>query len=76
MGQRDGFSRNDLLKINKMYNCDTIVPSGGNNNNNNNGRPPRPNGNGFNQALGGFISGVGSIFSALGGKHDENQNTI
>lgn len=79
MGQRDGFSRNDLLKINKMYNCDSNTPSGGNNGG---GagivRPPRPNGNGFNQALGGFISGVGSIFSALGGggKHDENGNDI
>lgn len=27
MGQRDGFARSDLLKINKMYNCDN-VPSG------------------------------------------------
>lgn len=77
MGQRNGFSRSDLLKINQMYRCDTTVgsetpnfetvskPSGGGG-----------GGNGFNQAVGGFISGLGSIFSALGGggKHDENEN--
>lgn len=76
MGQRDGFARSDLLKINKMYNCD--ASSNGNAGGSGNGgivRPPRPNGNGFNQAFGGFISGVGSFISALGGggKHDENE---
>ncbi|KAG5672808.1 hypothetical protein PVAND_002900 [Polypedilum vanderplanki] len=44
MGQRDGFSRGDLIKLNAMYQCDNIVP-------NNIGNPGVPvnGGNGFNQ---------------------------
>lgn len=63
MGQRNGFSRNDLMRLNRMYNCDTSSISGGG------GIPPpgipgKPNN--FNQALGGFISGVGSFLSGMG----------
>lgn len=76
MGQRDGFSRNDLLKLNKMYNCDINTSIGSGNSGGGVIKPPRPNGNGFNQALGGFISGVGSFFSGLGGKHDGVENSV
>jgi hypothetical protein len=67
MGQRDGFSRGDLVKLNSMYQCDNVVP----------GSPSKPSGgggNGFNQAVGGFISGLGAFFQGLGGggRHDEN----
>ncbi len=65
MGQRRGFAASDLARINKMYNCDvSTFPSPGT------GTspgitPPRPNNN-FNQLLGGFISGVGSVLSGMG----------
>lgn len=68
MGQRNGFSRNDLLRLNRMYNCrdssiggtgGPSIPQGG-------GTPPSKPNNNFNQALGGFISGVGSFLSGMG----------
>lgn len=74
MGQRDGFAKSDLMKINKMYNCDSssygagggggggaVIPG--------NNKPNRPGMQGF----GSFVSGLGQFISALGGKHDENE---
>lgn len=71
MGQRDGFARSDLLRINAMYKCDN-QPLGGNSIEGyypQPGKPPRPNNNNgmnVNQVVGGAISHLGSILSALG----------
>lgn len=58
MGQRDGFSPSDLLKVNSMYNCDMDGQLGGN------PQPqvPRPQGgrpNLFLSFLGGLANGIG-----------------
>lgn len=74
MGQRDGFARSDLAKINQMYKCDK--PSG----------PafpwPKPNrptsgnesgsggGGGFTNPFAQVVSGIGNIFSAMGRKRE------
>jgi len=76
MGQRNGFARSDLLRINAMYKCDNQV-SGGYPSGNSGGnyvaparpqparpqivRPQRPG-----NPAGALISGLGSFFQALG----------
>lgn len=108
MGQRDGFASSDLLKLNKMYNCDSVSsftsqgifkptfqrptfqkpnrpsvagPSVSGPLNPIVRPPSRPNvgssNGGFTNPFAQFVSGIGNIFSALGGgKHDEADNYI
>lgn len=54
MGQRDGFSKGDLTKINNMYGCPNKTP--GNNNNNNNNKVENNNKDHNNNAIGGLLS--------------------
>lgn len=75
MGQRDGFARSDLEKINQMYKCDNAPslpsipwPSIQ--------KPSRPivgNGSGgFTNPLAQVVSGIGNIFSAMGKREAPN----
>ncbi|CAH1728175.1 unnamed protein product [Chironomus riparius] len=76
MGQRNGFARSDLLRINAMYKCDSQISGGGypsGNTGGNNVSPPRPQParpkpiqRPGNNAAGALISGLGSFFQALG----------
>lgn len=70
MGQRNGFARSDLLRINAMYKCDNQLGVGyqsGNAGGNNviPPKPARPNRPGVNPA-GILISGLGSFFQSIG----------
>lgn len=68
MGQRNGFARSDLLRINAMYKCDNQVgggyPSG--NTGGNNVAPARPNNRPGVNPAGILISGLGSFFQSIG----------
>ena len=76
MGQRNGFARSDLLRINAMYKCDNQISGGGYPSGNSGGnnvvpaRPqparPKPPQRPGNNAAGALISGLGSFFQALG----------
>lgn len=101
MGQRDGFARSDLLKINKMYNCGNTpsiskptytrptyekpnrpsIPGGTGTGGGSTGGGSTGGGSTGGGGIGGFtnpvaqvVSGIGSFFQFLGGKHDENDN--
>ena len=77
MGQRDGFSKSDLEKVNKMYKCSN-VPSyqGPSPSNPTYSKPPKPSyngggssstgGGGYTNPIAQAIGGIGSIFQALG----------
>jgi hypothetical protein len=97
MGQRDGFAKSDLQKLNTMYRCN--IPSAPSGSSSGINRPPRPTyqkpnrpsglaggssggGNGGGNGGGGFtnpianvINTLGGFFHALGGKHDETDET-
>jgi hypothetical protein len=86
MGQREGFAASDILKLNRMYNCDTSSNNAGSygsgypsqpsqpSSGYNPQPPPRPNG--FNQVVGGAIHSLGQFISSLGGggRHDETND--
>lgn len=67
MGQRDGFARSDLDKINQMYKCDN--PSGPTFPWQKPNRPSAVNesgSGGFTNPFAQVVSGIGNIFSAMG----------